>query len=263
MFEYAFFQRAFIAGILSGGVCGALSVYIVAKRMAFIGEGISHAAFGGVTLGLLLGISPPLTAALFAIAMAIGISVLSKRGDIHRDTIIGVLLAGSMALGVLFLSFAKTYTGAVMSYLFGNILAVNKTDLLILVAITVLTISFIWAFYKELKFYSFDERIARIYGIPVGKIEIGLLVLIALAIIASIQVVGVILVTAFLVVPGAIAVLFARNFRTLIVIACIVGILSAIAGLTVSYFLDIPSGATIALLLSLAFLVSKIVKGKS
>jgi ABC-type Mn2+/Zn2+ transport system permease subunit len=260
MFEYAFFQRAFVAGVLSGGVCGALSVYIVSKRMAFIGEGIAHAAFGGISLGLLLGISPMPTAAVFAIAMAVAISLLSKKGDIQRDTLIGILLSVSMALGVIFLSFARTYTGAIMAFLFGNILAVKTSDLYILIGVTLLIALYLSAFYKELKFYAFDERMARIYGIPVGWIEIGLLSLIALAVIASVQIVGVILVTAFLVVPGAIALLFARSFGALIAISCAVGILAAITGLILSYYLDIPSGATIALLSGVSFLILKIVK---
>ena len=256
---YAFFQRAILAGVIAGGLCGLLSVYVVARRMAFIGQGIAHAAFGGIALGLFLGIAPTPLAALFGIIMALGVSALSRGDKVSSDTLIGLLMASLMALGVVFLALSSGYTGSVTSYLFGNILAVERTDLIWLSATALAGILYVTIFYKELKFYTFDQRMARIYRIPVAGIRTGFLTIIALAVISSIQVVGIILVTALLVIPGAIAMLLGRRFSELVIISVITGIVSAAGGLALSYALDIPSGATIVLLLAAVFAVVYIV----
>lgn len=260
LFGYSFFQRALIAGFMAGGLCGIFSVYIIIKRMAFIGQGISHAAFGGIALGLLLGISPNIPASLFAVGMALGISYLPARGGTRRDAIIGILLSFSMALGVIFLSLSSGYTGSVMSYLFGNILSVTYIDLLWLAVITVVSIFYFIIFYKELKFFSVDEGMAEIYGIPVKPIQTGLLVCIALVVIATLQVVGIILVTALLIVPGAVAMHLCRSYRSLFIVSISIGLIAVIAGLFLSYFLNIPSGATIVVVLTGLFFISRIVR---
>ncbi len=257
---YGFFQRALLAGVFAGAICGLLSVFVVIKRMAFIGQGISHAAFGGVALGLLLGITPRIPAAIFAVAMALGVSFISRRKAIPRDALIGILLALSMALGIVFLSMSAGYTGSIISYLFGNILMVTRTDLLVLLIVTILGGLYVILFFKELQFYVFDESIAGVYGVPVFPIQIGLMVCIALAVIASVQVVGIILVTAMLVIPGTVALFIGRSYIGLFVISIIVGVLSSIAGLFLSYYLNIPSGATIVIVLSIIFFVIGILK---
>jgi len=256
--SYSFFQRALFAGLLAGGLCGLLSVYIISKQMAFIGQGISHAAFGGVSLGLLLSIDPLIPAAFFAVIMALGVAWLSSSGRTNRDTIIGILMASSMALGVVFLSLAKGYKGSVISYLFGNILAVTNKDLIWLTAVSLISVIFVLLFRKELTFFLFDERIARISGIPINLIQIGLLICIAFAVIASVHMVGIILVTAFLVIPGAIGQTLGRRLYVLFVISLLSGILSVIIGLFVSYLLNIPSGATIVLVLTFFFGMARI-----
>jgi zinc transport system permease protein len=201
-----------------------------------------------------------LTATIFAVAMALVVAFSSKRGSLDRDTIIGIVMATSMAIGVLLLSFATSYTGTVMSYLFGNILAVGRTELFFLIAVAILTFVFIALFYKELEFFAFDEQMARHSGIPVDPIQATLLVFIALAVIASIQIAGIILVTALLVVPGAIAMLIGRRFGSLFPISIATGVIASIIGLSISYILDIPSGATIVLTLAIFFAVATIIK---
>jgi len=259
-FSYGFFRTALLAGILTGFLCGVLSVLITIKRLSFIGQGISHAAFGGVAFGLLVGISPSITALFFAIVMAISISVLSKRESMQRDAIIGILLSAFMALGIIFLSMKKTYTGSVMGYLFGNILAVNRGDILWLIAATILSLGFISIFYKELQFYAFDEKIAHIYGIPVVPIQTALLVIVSVAIIASIRIVGVILVTAMLTAPGAMALLISKRYNSLFLIAPVAGIVAGVLGLVVSFVLNIPSGAAITLVLTIFYLLVKFIE---
>ncbi len=259
VFGYAFFQRALIAGAIAGFLCGTFSVFVVAKRMAFIGQGISHAAFGGIALGLLLGIDPNFPASVFAIAMALGVSYLSGRSAKRRDVAIGVLLALSMALGIVFLSFSAGYKGSVMSYLFGNILAVDSGDLIWLIAITISCSIFLILFAKELKFYMVNEEIAGIYGLPVNLIQTLLLISISLAVIAALRIVGIVLVTSLFLVPGAVALHFSKSYRSLFVFSVILSVLTVIAGLFVSYILNVPSGASIVVILSIIYLVTKLI----
>jgi len=258
--SYSFFQKALLAGVLTGLLCGLMSVFVVAKHMAFIGQGIAHAAFGGIALGLLLNIDPNLPAALFAIAMALGVSYLSGKNIKRRDLTIGVLLALSMALGVVFLSFSSGYQGSVMSYLFGNILAVNHLDIIWLIVIIILTITFLVAFSKELKFFAVNEQIAEVYGIPSALIQTLLLISISLAVISALRIVGIILVTSLFLVPGAVSLAFARSYKALFAISVVVSILSILVGLFLSYWLNIPSGATIVLVLSTIFIATQIVE---
>ncbi len=258
--SYTFFQRALVAGIIAGALCGLLSVFIIAKKMAFIGQGISHAAFGGVALGLFLGINPLPTATLFAVAMALGVAALSKSGYLHRDAIIGIIMALGMAIGVVLLSFTRSYAGTVTSYLFGNILAVGRTELHFLIAVAILCFGYIFLFYKELEFFVFDEHMARRSGIPVDRIQQGLLVCIALTVIASIQVAGIILITALLVVPGVVAVLIGRRFGSLFPISIATGVVASIIGLFISYALNIPSGASIVFVLTILFAIAMVFK---
>ncbi|MCK5834006.1 metal ABC transporter permease [bacterium] len=254
-FSYSFFQRALAAGVISGVLCGILSIYIIARRMAFIGQGISHAAFGGVALGLFFGINPLTPAALFAIAMAFGINFFSKHGRVSRDTIIGILLSSSMAIGAILIALSKNYSGSISSYLFGSILSVGKAELWYLIVVTFICLVFVGIFFKELKFIAFDERMAGLYGIHKDAIQLGLLVGIALAVIAAIQVLGIILVNAFLIIPGAIAVMLCRKYNSLFWVAPTIGAVSALIGLVISFLLNIPSGAAIVLLLAIAFVV--------
>lgn len=257
---YAFFQRALIAGVIAGVLCGLFSVFVVAKRMAFIGQGISHAAFGGISLGLLLGIDPNLPASVFAITMALGVSYLSGRSARNRDVAIGVLLALSMALGIVFLSLSSGYKGSVMSYLFGNILAVSRSDLVWLIAITFFCTLFLVIFAKELKFYIVSEDIAGIYGIPVNLIQTLLLISISMAVIAALRIVGIILVTSLFLVPGAVSLHFSKSYKSLFFLSAIISVLTMIIGLFASYILNIPSGASIVIILSIIYIATELFK---
>lgn len=261
MLSLGFMQRAFIGGIMVGASCSFLSVFVVLRRMAFIGQGVSHAAFGGVALSVLIGIQPTLGAAVFAVLTALAIGVMSRRRWVAEDSTIGIFLSVAMALGLLFLGFKEGSTANLFGYLFGSILSILPADLPRTLIMTGAVFALLLAFVKELHFYSFDEDMARVSGIPVDLLYFGLLVLIAVTVVASMKLVGVILVTALLVIPGAGARLLTSSIFTMIVISVAAGVLGVVIGLTAAFLLDISPGAAIVLVLFLfflsAFLVSR------
>ncbi len=256
LLSYGFMQRAMVAGILVGVLCGVLGFFVVLKRLSFIGVGISHSAFGGIAIGVLCGVDPLLAAAIFASAVAWGIGWLSREGRLHEDTAIGILFSSAMALGVALISLSRAYQVDLFGYLFGNILAVSSRDLWMLAAICLTVLAAVSLLFKELLFLAFDEEVARANGLPVTPLSFLLLTCLALAVVAAIRVVGLILVEALLVIPAAIGYQLARGYRAMLGISAASAVLAAIAGLFVSYFLNVAAGATIVLVLATLFFVA-------
>ncbi|MHB8779997.1 MAG: metal ABC transporter permease [Candidatus Geothermincolia bacterium] len=256
IFEYAFMQRALVAGLAVGFICAILSVYIVLRHMAFVGHGIGHASFGGVALGILLGVNVTATALLFAAFTGLAIGVVSRRRRVSEDSAIGIFLVAAMALGVLFIFLKQGFTPEISTFLFGNILAVTRADIIFIVITGAVVLAMTFFFSKELMYSSFDEEMAAASGVPVDFIRFMLLTLIALTIVTAIKVVGVILVSALLVIPAVCATLLTVDFKRVIAISVALGLLADFFGLLLSYYLDVPSGATIVLLLFGFFLVS-------
>lgn len=258
--EFAFMRQALLAAIIVGGLCSVLSVYVVLRGMAFIGNGISHAAFGGIALGLLLfgsqaagSLATSLVTAAFCLAVAVAIGIVSQRGRLSPDSAIGIFFAFSMALGVFLIGLRKLYTADLMTYLFGSILAVTPQDLVFMAALSLLIMGFVALSYKELIYYSFDPHMAWASGLTTTFLHYALLTMLALTIVASVKVVGVVLVSAFLVIPGATARLVTGRFGTMMAVAVGFGILSAFLGLYVSHLYDVPTGATIVITQFLGF----------
>jgi len=256
MLSLGFMQRAILGGMMVGATCAFLSVFVVLRRMAFVSQGVSHAAFGGVALAVLLGVDPGWGATAFAVGTALAIGVVSRRRQVAEDSTIGIFLAVAMALGILFLGFKKGSTANLFGYLFGSILSILPADLPWMLAVTGAVFVVLVVFAKELYFYVFDEDMARVTGIPVDRLYFGLLVLLALAIVASLKLVGVILVTALLVIPASAVRLLTTNIVALIVGSVAVGIVSVVTGLTAAYLLDVSPGASIVLVLFGFFLVA-------
>ncbi len=254
--SYGFMQRAILAGVIVGLLCSVLSLFVVLKRLSFIGVGISHSAFGGVALGFLLGIEPTWTAAIFCILIALLIGLVKQRGKIQEDTTIGIFFAATMAFGILLVGLSKRYNMDLFGYLFGNILAISASDVKMVVAVSIVVLSIIAVFFKELLFYSFDEAMAKVSGIPTGFLNYLLLTLLALVIVVSIKVVGIVLVSALLVIPGAAGRQISSNYRGMLAGALLVGFLATTGGLIISYLLNLPSGSTIVLLATLFFFLS-------
>ena len=251
--SYGFMQRALAAGILVGVLCGVLGFFVVLKRLSFIGVGISHSAFGGIAIGVLLGIDPLIAAAVFSTAIAWAIGWLSRKGRLHEDTAIGILFSAAMALGVALISLSNAYQVDLFGYLFGNILAVSPRDLWLLGGIVAVVLAGIGLLFKELLFLTFDEEVARANGLPVAPLYFLLLTALALAIVAAIRVVGLILVEALLVMPAAIGYQLAGGYRSMLAIAVATAVLSAVVGLMVSYVLNVAAGAMIVLVLTMLF----------
>lgn len=254
--RYEFFLRALVASILVGIICAVVGTYVVLKGISFIGDGISHAAFPGVVVAFLMGAPFYLGAAIAAVTTALAIGFVSRRGFLRMDTAIGVLFAGTFALGVFIFSTISGYVADLFSFLFGNILAISTADLVALVVLGSLVLATIAAFWKDLLYATFDPLGAAASGIRVGLLEYLLLTLVALAIVVSLQAVGIILVVAMLVTPAATAQLVTTRFGRLMQLAVLLGVVSSILGLYLSFWLDAASGATIVLVETGLFLVT-------
>ena len=254
--SYTFMQRALLASVLIGTVSAVIGVYVVLRGLAFIGAGIAHASFGGVALGFLLGINPVLMAVVFCLLTAWGIAWTSRRAEVKEDTAIGIFFAATMALGILFIGLMRGYNVDLFGYLFGSVLAVTRLDLWLSLLLGAGVLLIVGLFFKELLFITFDPEMARVSGLPAGAIYVLLLSLMALTIVLSIKVVGIILVSALIVIPAAAAYQLTEDFRRMMLLAVVIGNLSAIVGLFLSYGLNTASGATMVLTATLIFFLS-------
>ncbi len=253
-----FFDRALVASAMVGLVCAVVGTYVVLRGIAFIGDAIAHASFPGVVAAFLLAVPFYLGAAVAAVGTALAIGYVTKRAGIRQDTAIGVLFAGTFALGVFMFSAIQGYVADLFSFLFGNVLAISPQDLVALVALGLGVLVVIALLWKELLYATFDPLGAAASGIPVDRLEYLFLALVALTIVVSLQAVGIILVVAMLVTPAATAQMLTVRFTRLMAVAAIVGIASAVLGLYVSYWLDVASGATIVLVQTGMFLLAMV-----
>ncbi len=254
--QYTFMQRALISAVLVGTVCSVVGVYVVLKGLSFIGAGIAHASFGGVALGFLLGWNLVGTSLLFCLATAWGIGLVSQRGRIREDVAIGILFSATMALGILLVSLLKGYNVDLIGFLFGSVLAVTPEDLWLTVGLALALLLVVGLLYKELLFITFDAEMAQIVGLPATALYFLLLGLMAVTIVVSIKVVGIILVEALIVTPAAAAYQLTNDFRRMMVLSVALGIGSSVAGLFLSYWLNTPSGGTIVLTATLVFFLA-------
>jgi zinc transport system permease protein len=256
LLQFDFMRNAFIAGILASVVCGIIGPYVVVNRIVFISGGISHAAFGGIGLGYLLGINPIWGAVFFSLASALSIGGVSRWTDLRQDTAIGIMWAIGMALGVIFIGLSPGYAPDLFSYLFGNILTVPFSDIVVMLILAAIIILVVSLLYKEFLAFSFDEEFAVVAGVPVTLLYFILLCLIALTVVVLIRIVGIILVIALLTIPAAISARFTHNLKRMMALSIILGILFNFCGLWLSAVLNLASGATIILVAGTAFLIS-------
>lgn len=256
MLAYSFMQRALIAGLLIGILCSLISFFVVIKRLSFVGVGVSHSTLGGISIGLLLGVNPILTGAIFALLVAWLIGFISQKGAIHEDVSIGILFSAAMALGILLISFGQSYYGNIYDYLFGNILAVTAQDLWILGFVSLGVIIFITLFFKELLFLCFDPETAQATGLPINFLYYGLLTIISITVVMAVKVVGIVLTSALLVIPAAIGLELTKNYRLMLALAVSSALIANQLGLWLSFKLGTASGATIVLLAALFFLLA-------
>lgn len=260
LFSYGFFQNAFLAAILMSVTCGIIGTYIVSRRMVFISGGITHASFGGVGIGYFLGFPPLAGAAVFAVLAALTTENLTRRKVLRNDSIIAIMWSLGMALGIIFIYLSPGYAPDLMSYLFGSIIAVTKTDLWLMFSLAVVVSVFFGILFQPILYISFDEQFAKTRGIPVMFMNYLLIILVALTVVLSIRIAGIILVLSVLTIPQNIANLFTNRFGKILIWSVVLGFLASLLGLVLSYYLDIPSGATIIFTLVVMYLAARIVK---
>lgn len=250
-----FIQRALLAGILTGFLGSYYGVFIVQRKMSFMGDGLAHAAFGGIALGLLLGAEPLWIAIPFTVLVSLAISYVKNKTRLEIDTTIGIFFSISVALGIIFLSMRKEYTVDAFSYLFGSVLFVFPVDLWIASGLALVSILTIFIYWSRWAYSTFDAELARTERLKVEGDDYVLSVLISLSIVVSIKLVGIILMAAFLVIPAASAKTVSRSFIGMTLLSVCIGIASSIAGLLISLMTDTPSGATIILVQAVFFFV--------
>ena len=246
--SYEFMQNAILVGIMASIVCGVIGPFIVTRRMVFISGGLSHTAFGGLGIAYWLGIRPLIGATAFVLAAAVLIGRQEEKTMSRNDLFIGILWAVGVAIGILFIHMTPGYAPDLMTFLFGNILTVPRTDVIITLFLVLIVSGAVMIFYNGFVAVALDEEYARARRLPVAALKMGLMILTALSIVTLIQVVGILLVIALLTIPVAVASELSMNFRRIMLLSILCGILICLSGLLVSYFIEFPSGASIILI---------------
>ncbi|MCO5242828.1 MAG: metal ABC transporter permease [Anaerolineae bacterium] len=253
--QYGFMWRALLASAMTGVICSVIGVYVILQGMAFFGDALAHIILPGIVVAYLVGWPLAVGALIVGVIAALGIGALSRRGELREDTAIGIVFAGSFALGVALLSTVSTYAVDLSHILFGNVLAVSAQDLWVIGGLALLVLLTVGAFYKEFMVLAFDATLAVVLRLPATFLRYLLLVLIAVTIVAALQVVGVALMLAMLVTPAATAYLLTRRLPSMMAVAALIGAVSGVVGLYLSYYISIASGAAIVLVCTGIFLV--------
>lgn len=260
LFEYAFIQRAFFAGSFVAIACAMLGMFLVLRKMSLIGDGLSHVSFGAIALGLFLGVYPFFVAVPIAIIGSVLILKLSERSKMYGDAAIGVVSVVGVASGVLFVSVAGGFNVDLLSYLFGNILAIGTLEVWLSVALSFFVFISIVFYYWDLFSMTFDEEYALVSGIKTGILNIFLAILTAITVVLSVKVVGILLVSALLILPSMTALQVSQKFSKAIMFSVAVALFSVVIGIFFSFSLDVPSGATIVLVLAGFFVLAFLFK---
>jgi len=257
LFEYSFVLRSLLGALFASITAGLAGTYIVSKRLVFLSGGVTHASFGGIGLGYYLGINPVVGAAVFGLGSALGMEYMSARGKMREDSAIGILWALGMAVGIIFIYLTPGYAPNLMSYLFGSILTVTDGDLIALGIISVVLIVYTAVFYRTLLYISFDENYARTFTRRVDLFRYVSVGLTGLAIVLNIRMAGVIMIIALLTIPANIVMLFTRRYLRIILLSTVVSFAGISAGFAISWFTNLPTGATIVAVLVLFWLVAR------
>lgn len=252
-FQFEFFRNGTIAAVLVGGVCGLIGVYIVLRGMSYIGHGLSHAIFGGAVVAFVMAWNFYLGAGLWGFLAAAIINQTVRRTKINADAAIGVVTTASFALGVALISRYRRFTRSFDAALFGNILGVTGQDVLVVAGVALMVGAIIFFLYRPLLFATFDAEVAQIYGVPTEWVEALFALVLAAALIASMQILGVTLIAAALVIPAITSRLLTDSFNRMIVLSTLIGASTGLAGMYISYYVDVASGATIVLLQAALF----------
>ena len=257
LFKYDFFLHAFWASLFSAISCGLIGTYIVSRRIVFISGGITHASFGGIGIGYFFGWNPLLGAAIFSILSALGIQLFTQKGKLREDSSIAIWWSLGMAIGIIFIYLSPGYAPNLMSYLFGSILTVSTGEIWLMAGLSLILTAFFAVMYRMILYVAFNEEFAKATGLPVNRINYIMISLIALTIVLNIRVVGIILIMSLLTVPQATANLFTNDFKKMMFLSVLFAFLGSFSGLLISFFADIPSGASIIFTLVILFSLMK------
>ncbi len=260
LFTFAFFRNALCAAVLTSVIAGIVGSYIVAKRSVFISGGITHASFGGMGIAYYMGWPPFLGAGVFAVLSALGIEWSSNKVGLREDSSIAILWSLGMAVGILFVFLTPGYTPNLMGFLFGDILTVKIADLMWLAGVAIVIIALMVFFYQPILAVAFDSEFAKVSGLPVNWIKYISAVLVAIAIVLSIKVMGIILVLSLYTIPASAANLYAKSLKNVMFGSIVISITGSLMGLFTAYYFDLPSGATIIFTLTLTYVILRIIK---
>jgi zinc transport system permease protein len=258
--QYSFIQKAFLAGSFVGIICASLGMFLVLRKMSLIGDGLSHVSFGAIALGLFFGVYPFYVSAPMVLAGSYLILKITEKAKVYGDAAIGIVSAVGIAGGVILASLSRGFNVDLFSYLYGNILAISQLELVVSVLLSIIVLAMLYFYYWDLFSATFDEEYAKTSGIKTGFINILLALLTALTVVLSVKMVGVMLVSALLILPAVTALQISKGFMTSLFIAVIVSLISVISGISFSFFLNIPTGATIVMVNALFFIFALIYK---
>ena len=260
IFEYRYLANALFAALFAGIVCGIVGTYIVARRMVFLCGGITHASFGGLGIALWAGINPIAGAMAFAVASAMGIEWASDKGKIREDSAIGIIWSIGMAVGALFMSLTPGYTsGDLASYMFGSIVTVTTTDVVVLGCFTLLCVVGCLRWWRPIMYLAFDRDFAASQGIATRVVSYLLTAIVAVTIVLAIRIMGIVLLLSLFTIPAVSANMFTKSYARITLWAAVIATLGAVAGLVVSYYLEVPLGTCIIFILAMVLIAVKLV----
>jgi ABC-type Mn2+/Zn2+ transport system permease subunit len=255
-FQYEFFVRGLVAATLVGGLCGLIGVYIVLRRMAYIGHGLSHAVFGGAVVSYVMSFNFFVGASIWGFLSALLITLTTRKRKIGTDAAIGIITTASFALGIALISRFKTFTRSFDAALFGNILGVSEGDLLAIIVVAAFTAVVLFLGYKLFLFATFDPDVAKFYGVPTGWVDAMFSLVLAATIVVSMQVLGVTLIAAAIVIPPIVARLLTDSFKNMILLSTGIGAFCGLGGIYLSFYVDVSSGASVVLFSALLFVLA-------
>lgn len=257
IFQYQFLAHAALACLLCGIACGIIGTYVVCRRLVFLSGGITHASFGGIGMAYYFGANPLLGALIFAILSAWGIETFTTRKQIREDSAIGLIWSLGMAIGIIFIYLTPGYAPNLMSFLFGNILSVTSTDIIWMAIVDAFILLIFATMYRPILYVAFDREYARSQNFPTRIVSYLMATLVAITIVISIRVVGIVLLISLLTIPAVIGNLISKSFNRILIYGSVIAALSAFAGLYISYKTNIPSGASTIFVLTLTLIAVK------
>lgn len=260
-FGYEFFQRALIVATISGALCGLIGVYVVLRGMSYIGHGLSHAIFGGAVASYLAGVNVFVGAGLWGLVAALFINRVARRRSIGADAAIGAITSASFAIGIILISVQRTFVVNFEALLWGNVLGVATADVVVVLSVALATSAFVFLRYRELLFATFDPEVAEVSGVRTARVDVMLAIALTATIAATMNVIGVTMIAAMLVIPPVIGRLLTDSFSRMLWISVGVGTVCGFAGVYGSYYLDWSSGGTVVLAAGLLFVVAFVVSG--